>query len=417
MNKKGNKWRLCPYTIFTADSQFESFIMPTSAVVWGCTAAVVSSAIQSLGITLQRKSHVIPYNHELGESSVINVRRESAFGLELESRPHHFKRNMWIIGFLMFIVANILGSLVQLTTLPLIILSPLQSIGLIFNSILSCMLLPGEHFTKRLGFGTLIIAVGAYIIAYNGAAEAPPQDIDTDQRFHIIVEKLRRPGFLTWWIFTFVAMLVLVRVNMELSKRVKALNLSVRKRRNSRNGSDAVSRYTFAKGILYGIISGTLTAHTFLFAKSIVDVLVETVLERGKPKSLATYVTTVLLLLATLSIVAMQLVAFNLGLSHILTSILYPLCFLVFNLVNLFNDVLFNMLLSKGTMTVCQLMWVIFGLCGVLIGVIMISWDSAFTRVSKEGEPLMSCKFPYDQIPARVLLYEEAELLGVLQIT
>lgn len=383
--------------------------MPVSAVVWGCTAAVVSSAIQSLGITLQRKSHVIPYHHELSEN--ICVRRESSTGLEPEPlRPHHFKRNLWLVGFFLFIVANIFGSLVQLTTLPLIILSPLQSIGLIFNSILSCMLLPGEHFTRKLGFGTLVIAAGAFIIAYNGSAEEPLQDIGTDERFHVILEKLTRPAFLTWWIFTFVAMLVLAKINMELSKRVHSHK--VRKTRNLRK--DWLSRHIFTKGILYGVISGTLTAHTFLFAKSIVDVLVETALERGRPRSLATYVTTVLLLLATLAIVGMQLVAFNLGLSHILTSILYPLCFLVYNVVNLVNDVVFNELLANGTMSVGQLMWVVLGLIGVLLGVVTISWDSAFGVPTLDDEPLMTSKFPYDQISVRVLSYEESELMSLL---
>lgn len=395
--------------------------MPTtSSVVWGCTAAVVLSAIQSLGITLQRKSHVIPYNHELASDTVVNLRRESVVTIDMESsrHPHHYKRSLWLTGFLLFIVANIFGSLAQLTTLPLIILSPLQSIGLIFNSIMSCLLLPGEKFTKKLFLGTGIIAVGALIIAYNGSGSVkPPADIGTDERFRLMLKKFTRPGFLSWWIFTFVVMAVLVKVNLELSKRIDTHNkLLLRKVR--RNTQDRVSKYNFTRGILYGIISGTLTAHTFLFAKSIVDVLVETVLERGTPKSLATYVTTAMLLLATLAIVGLQLVAFNLGLANILTSILYPLCFLVYNLVNLLNDLLFNQLLSNNTITAHELLWVIFGLFGVLFGVVTISWDSALGRAPPEfdeSQPLMTAKFPYEAGKGtRVLSYEENELVNLL---
>lgn len=389
----------------------------SSSVAWGCTAAVVLSAIQSLGITLQRKSHVIPYNHELANDTIITLRRDSAVTLDMESsrHPHHYKRSLWLTGFLLFIVANVFGSLVQLTTLPLIILSPLQSIGLIFNSIMSCMLLPGELFTKKLFSGTIIIAVGAFIIAYNGAGGVePPTDIGTDERFRLMMQKFTRPGFLTWWIFTFVYVGVLVKINMVLANKINHQN-KVLLRKVRRNSQDRVSKYYFTRGILYGIISGTLTAHTFLFAKSIVDVLVETVMQRGTPKSLATYVTTTLLLLATLAIVGMQLVAFNLGLANILTSILYPLCFLVYNLVNMINDLLFNQLLNKHLITIKELACVILGLLGVLIGVVTISWDSAFGLEPQEADDtqgLMKAKFPYENGRGRVMSYEEAELVN-----
>lgn len=392
--------------------------MSESAILWGCIAAVVSSAVQSFGITLQRKSHVIAYRDPLEESR--GHRRDQNHVTDHEYSRHAYKRNMWLVGFFLFIVANVLGSVVQLTTLPLIILSPLQSIGLIFNSVFSCLLLPGEHFTVKLALGTIVIAVGAFIIAYTGnASTPPPPQKGTDERLRIMLEKFSRPGFLTWWIFTFVLMGVLMKVIWSLSRRISAMQQQPchKPRRNLRNGRDRVSRSIFIRGILYGVISGTLTAHTFLFAKSIVDVLVETVLDQVTPKSLSTYVLAVFLLLLTLSIVAMQLVAFNKGLSNILTAILYPLCFLVYNLINLINDLLFNALLSTGVMTAGKLAWVIFGLANVMFGVALISWDSAFSDArSEERQALMSSKFPYDQLnkgdKADYLSYEEEELLG-----
>ncbi|KAF3993411.1 hypothetical protein FT663_00434 [Candidozyma haemuli var. vulneris] len=410
--------------------------MTTTSVVWGCTAAVVSSAIQSLGITLQRKSHVIPIildhredvelDHTVSDDGHTNgsiplenrgsTVSHHAHDYEANRHTHLYRRHLWLIGFSMFILANVFGSIVQLTTLPLIILSPLQSIGLIFNSIFSSMLLPGESFTSKLIIGTAIISVGAFIIAYNGSADGESLgDIDTDERFRLVLQKFRRPTFLVWWIFTFVVILVLIRVNYVLSRRIHQLSLHKKGKRLSRNSKKAARELTLLKGTLFGVISGTLTAHTFLFAKSIVDVVVATLLERATPKSSATYVTSALLLLATLTIVAMQLVAFNLGLSHISTSILYPLCFLVYNLVNLFNGVLYDELLSKNLMTIPQLLLVVLGLIGVLLGVVMISWDSAFgvhEPISDDSDVLLNAKFPYLQASShRVLSYEENELL------
>ena len=127
------------------------------------------------------------------------------------------KRNMWLFGFLLFIIANVFGSLIQITTLPLLILSPLQSIGLIFNSIFSCMLLPGEKYTPKLGLGTVTIALGACIVAYQGnttpVEDNPKHPPSTgEQDFAKVVAMLLRRQFFTWFVATFVVMGVIVAI-------------------------------------------------------------------------------------------------------------------------------------------------------------------------------------------------------------
>ncbi|KAK6867298.1 hypothetical protein K6H10_005754 [Candida tropicalis] len=328
----------------------------TSSIILGCSVAVISSGIQSLGITLQRKSHLLhiqylPLDAPPNEQQ-INI-------IHLNHQQQKYKRNMWLFGFLLFIVANVLGSIIQISTLPLIILSPLQSIGLIFNSMLSCLLLPGDHFTNKLWLGTGIIAVGASIIAYNGNVPPLPQPDPlptVDERFHEILEKLSNPGFVLWFV-----------------------------------------------GINYGIISGTLTAHTFLFAKSLIDVVIETILHEKFSNIFSISNSLPYVLLAVmLAIVGLQLTAFNLGLAQITTGILYPLCFLIYNLINLINDLIFNSLIANHRMSVAQLMWVIFGLVGVLCGVVILSWDSAFHNADEEADAkqddndLIRMKFPYN---------------------
>ena len=96
-------------------------------------------------------------------------------------------------------------------------------------------------------------------------------------------------------------------------------------------------------------------------------------------------------------------------------------CFLVYNLVNLFNGVLYDELLLKDLMTKTQFFFVVIGLLGVLFGVVMISWDSALgpsERSSKEdSETLLYAKFPYLQTSHHVKLsFEESELLKQLQL-
>ncbi|RCK67842.1 hypothetical protein Cantr_03104 [Candida viswanathii] len=379
----------------------------TSSIILGCSVAVVSSGIQSLGITLQRKSHLLhiqylPLDAPPNEQQ-INI-------IHLNHQQQKYKRNMWLFGFLLFIVANVLGSIIQISTLPLIILSPLQSIGLIFNSLLSCMLLPGDHFTNKLWLGTGIIAVGASIIAYNGNVPPLPQPDplpNIDERFHDILVKLSSPGFVVWFVGTFVLMGALLLVNyIYLNKRILLQPITIRN-----NQIIKCNKYQFMKGVNYGIISGTLTAHTFLFAKSLIDVIIETILHEKFSKIFSISNSLPYLLLAVmLAIVGLQLTAFNLGLAQITTGILYPLCFLIYNLINLINDLIFNSLIASHRMSISQLMWVIFGLVGVLCGVVILSWDSAFNGseeeeadVKQDENDLIRMKFPYNSNRSNLL--------------
>ncbi|KAI5960526.1 hypothetical protein KGF57_001922 [Candida theae] len=348
-----------------------------SAILFGCSVAVVSSAIQSFGVTLQRKSHLLHLEMP-GECAA-----ESTFHHTSHHRQQKYRRNMWYFGFSLFIVANVLGSAIQISTLPLIILSPLQSIGLIFNSIFSCLLLPGEHFTSRLWSGTGIIALGACITAYNGSTHSDPTNQpqpDINESFKIVLTKLLSRSFLQWFIGTFVFMGCLLIINCVYLKRKTRECRRYCTLKDGRNNMLVLQldRAQFWKGINYGIISGTLTAHTFLFAKSIINVIMETILKEGvsgifKVSNVVPY----LLLATMLAIIGLQLTAFNLGLAQISTTILYPLCFLVYNLVNLINDLKFNRLLADHKMTYTQFLWILFGLSGVLCGVLVLSWDSA----------------------------------------
>ena len=76
---------------------------------------LLSACIQSVGLTLQRKSHLLEEERiELEDSGYI-------------SRPV-YRRRRWQVGMLMFLIANIFGSTIQITTLPLPVLSTLQAV-------------------------------------------------------------------------------------------------------------------------------------------------------------------------------------------------------------------------------------------------------------------------------------------------
>ena len=88
----------------------------TSSIILGCSVAVISSGLQSLGITLQKKSHLlhiqylpldstIPTNSNTNNNTndiddqqheqEQNLRRQ----IHLNHQQQKYKRNMWLFGF------------------------------------------------------------------------------------------------------------------------------------------------------------------------------------------------------------------------------------------------------------------------------------------------------------------------------
>ncbi|KAL9593891.1 MAG: hypothetical protein Q9219_007331 [cf. Caloplaca sp. 3 TL-2023] len=149
-------------------------------VAVGILVGLASTSIQSLGLTLQRKSHIL----------------EDKKGPHDPRRPP-FRRRRWQLGMFMFIVSNLVGSSIQITTLPLPVLSTLQASGLVFNSICATLIL-GEPFTRWSLGGTLLVCVGAVLIATFGAISEPAHSLDQ------LLTLLGRRQFVLWMVATVV---------------------------------------------------------------------------------------------------------------------------------------------------------------------------------------------------------------------
>ena len=119
---------------------------PAAAITLGVIVGLLSTCVQSVGLTLQRKSHMLEDEKE-----------------DHDSRRPPYRRRRWQIGMFLFLVANIIGSTIQIVALPLPLLSTLQASGLVFNSILATLLLK-EPWTWRSAWGTILVAAGAVLI-------------------------------------------------------------------------------------------------------------------------------------------------------------------------------------------------------------------------------------------------------------
>ncbi|KAF7969038.1 hypothetical protein HWV62_28429 [Athelia sp. TMB] len=140
----------------------------------GIFIGLLASFVQSLGLTIQRKSHVL--NGQLPEN---------------QQKVEH-RRPLWLMGFVIFISSNILGSLVQIASLPVVILAPLGAVSLLWNAFFARFIL-GDVFSPWMILGTLFIAGGAVLIAIFGIVPEPTRSLED------LLELFRRPAFVAYF--------------------------------------------------------------------------------------------------------------------------------------------------------------------------------------------------------------------------
>ncbi|KAK7064236.1 hypothetical protein R3P38DRAFT_2823221 [Favolaschia claudopus] len=149
-------------------------VTASTHIALGISIGLLASCIQSLGLTVQRKSHVL--NESLPE--------------HLQRVEH--RRPLWLLGFAIFISSNIIGSLVQIASLPVVILAPLGAVSLLWNAVFARLLL-GDVFSPWMILGTLLIAGGAILIAIFGIVPEPTRSLED------LLELFRRPAFIVYF--------------------------------------------------------------------------------------------------------------------------------------------------------------------------------------------------------------------------
>ncbi|KAJ7103538.1 hypothetical protein B0H15DRAFT_812630 [Mycena belliarum] len=149
-------------------------IAASSHIALGISIGLLASFIQSLGLTIQRKSHVL--NEALPEH---------------RQRVEH-RRPLWLLGFAIFISSNIIGSVVQIASLPVVILAPLGAVSLLWNAFFARLIL-GDVFSPWMVLGTLFIAGGAVLIAIFGIVPEPTRSLED------LLELFRRPTFVVYF--------------------------------------------------------------------------------------------------------------------------------------------------------------------------------------------------------------------------
>ncbi|KAF5017986.1 hypothetical protein F66182_10055 [Fusarium sp. NRRL 66182] len=299
------------------------------SIALGIIVGLLSTSVQSLGLTLQRKSHIL----------------EDEKGPHDDRRPP-YRRRRWQIGMGMFIVANLLGSSIQISTLPLPVLSTLQAAGLVFNSICASLIL-SEPFTTWSFSGTVLVTTGAVLIAIFGAIPSPAHDLQ-----ELLALMARRPYII--WMILQALFVVTLALAIDLINNMSSLS------------HDA--RFRLARGITYGVISGDLSAHALLFAKSSVELVIKTVAGRNQFVHWQSWA----IVLALVTLALCQLYYLHRGLKLVSTSVLYPLVFCVYNIVAILDGLIyFDQTSLISPLRACL---IALGTVILLSGVLALSW-------------------------------------------
>ncbi|KAJ7630931.1 hypothetical protein FB45DRAFT_916960, partial [Roridomyces roridus] len=260
-----------------------------SHIALGITIGLLASFIQSLGLTIQRKSHVL--NESLPED---------------QQRVEH-RRPLWLLGFAIFITSNLVGSVVQIASLPVVILAPLGGISLLWNAFFARLIL-GDVFSPWMVVGTILIAGGAVLIGIFGIVPEQTRSLED------LLQLFSRPAFIVYFSLlgaAVLACLVITHITeYSLSRRLArnhlraasppALHVSENPSTLTTGVGDAITEAIttertplldrkantpemrtingtrLALAISYASVSGILSGMCLLFAKSGVELLLLT---------------------------------------------------------------------------------------------------------------------------------------------
>ncbi|KAK2760294.1 hypothetical protein FQN54_002362 [Arachnomyces sp. PD_36] len=315
-------------------------LSPQGNVAVGVLVGLISASLQAIGLTLQRKSHLLE-----DEKDPYDLRRPP------------YKRRRWQLGMFMFVISNIVGSTIQITTLPLPVLSTLQASGLVFNTIFATLIL-GESFTRYSLFGTILVSIGAVLIGVFGAINEPAHTLD-----QLLILLVRRP-FIIWMVCTFViviATLLGARVLKHLSKSPRY--------QFPYAGTLHVPRLKLIRGVAFGFVSGILSAHCLLLAKSAVELIVRTIVDHSNQFN---HWQSWVILIVMIGLALTQLYYLHRGLKVCSTSVLYPFVFCVYNIIAILDGLIYFHQASQLSGLHAGL--IALGTIILLSGVLCLSW-------------------------------------------
>ncbi len=205
----------------------------------------------------------------------------------------------------------------------------------------------GESFTLLSLAGTVLVAGGAVLIATFGALAEASHTLDQ------LLVLLGRHQFLLWMLAT-TFIVIGALLGIWFLERLPSHN---------------TARVRLLRGMSYGFVSGILSAHSLLVAKSAVELLVRTIVDRHNQfDRWQSWV----ILLGLVALALSQLYCLHRGLKLCSTSVLYPFVFCVYNIIAILDGLIYFRQTSR--LPVLHALLIALGTVILLSGVLALSW-------------------------------------------
>ncbi|KAG2223574.1 hypothetical protein INT45_001656 [Circinella minor] len=322
--------------------------------LWGpLSIALLASMTQAFGISLQRRSHLVEQRH-----------------VGINDNLPLYKRPLWLSGFLIYTMSNIVQSTCTIGYLPIVILAPIGAIGLVFNAIFAKIVL-GDPFTLKTITGTMLIVIGAMLVAGFGVVPEPNHSLQD------LIRLYKRPSFVVYFaIIESFTCLGLITTHF----------IQYKSERSEASGRRLGGIYTRPDlkmwlGISYGVFGANISSQAMLFAKSGLELLILSVFHHDNQ---FIYPLTWVLVLALCFTAILQLYYLNRGIRLCDTIILVPLNFCSFNVSCLFNGLVYYDQWER--LFWWQMVAVLLGIAILIGGVLVISWQPGYMMPASEPE-------------------------------
>lgn len=194
----------------------------------------------------------------------------------------------------------------------------------------------------------MLVCTGAVLIAVFGAIPEPAHNLDQ------LLDLLGRRAFVLWMIGQGILVSIIIVIAGCLARV---------------HSATSNSRIRLLRGLAYGAISGILSAHSLLVAKSAVELLVRTIVDRknqfNRWQSWAC-------LLGLVFFALTQLYYLHRGLKLVSTSVLYPLVFCIYNIIAILDGLIYFH--QTSLISVLRACLIALGTAILLSGVLALSW-------------------------------------------
>ena len=163
-----------------------------------------------------------------------------------------------------------------------------------------------------------MVSGGAVLIAIYGAIGEPAHNLDQ------LLALLERPQFI-WWMISQAFIVVAILTGIRGLKYIYPRNSNT-------------PRLRLLRGMAYGCVSGILSAHSLLVAKSAVELCVRTIVDgKNQFNRWQSYI----ILLSLIALALIQLYYLHRGLKLCSTSILYPFVFCIYNIIAILDGLIY----------------------------------------------------------------------------